>query len=178
MLAVGIVALMVINYFKPSTIVAPKPTGTPALESTSDVAKMGPASIYPDPNRTPGVANPDITQANINDTICNPNWSTKMIRPPESYTGRLKARQIDEWELQGTMSDYEEDHFISLELGGNPTDPRNLWPEPYRPKPGAREKDVVERQLHKQVCEGTLTLDQAQRAITADWYKVYLTVGQ
>ena len=29
------------------------------------------------------------------------------------------------------MSDYQEDHLISLELGGNPTDPRNLWPEPY-----------------------------------------------
>ena len=30
----------------------------------------------------------------------------------------------------GSTSDYQEDHFISLELGGAPRDARNLWPEP------------------------------------------------
>jgi hypothetical protein len=29
------------------------------------------------------------------------------------------------------MACYEEDHLISIEDGGDPTDPRNLWPEPY-----------------------------------------------
>jgi hypothetical protein len=29
------------------------------------------------------------------------------------------------------MDCYEEDHLISLEDGGDPTDPRNLFPEPY-----------------------------------------------
>ena len=28
----------------------------------------------------------------------------------------------------------EEDHLISLEVGGNPFDARNLWPEPYKTK--------------------------------------------
>ena len=28
------------------------------------------------------------------------------------------------------ISDYEEDHLIPLELGGSPTSPLNLWPEP------------------------------------------------
>jgi len=28
-------------------------------------------------------------------------------------------------------SHYEEDHFISLEVGGHPKDPKNLWPEMY-----------------------------------------------
>jgi len=32
---------------------------------------------------------------------------------------------------------YEEDHLISLENGGDPKDPKNLWPEPYNTKVGA-----------------------------------------
>jgi len=68
------------------------------------------------------------------------------------------------------MKDYEEDHFISLELGGSPTDPKNLWPEPH---PSTNEKDLVENYLHSQVCSGKLTLNQAQREITKNWYVVY-----
>jgi hypothetical protein len=139
----------------------------------SALEKTGPVSAYPDPTRTPGVTNPDISQANVDETICNPDWSTKSIRPPSSYTTKLKKKQMQNWGLPGTPADYEEDHFISLELGGNPTDPRNLWPEPYGPKPGAKEKDVVENYLHKQVCAGNLTLQDAQKAIVMDWYEVY-----
>lgn len=132
--------------------------------------------MYPDPVRTPGSINPAVRQANIYQTICNPNWSTKLIRPSESYTAKLKALQIKQWGLPGRVSDYEEDHLISLDLGGNATDARNLWPELYFPKPGAREKDIVERRLHKEVCEGALALSQAQEMIARDWYKVYLGV--
>ena len=153
----------------PITIPAPPPSPAP-----SEVRKAGPPELYPDPELTPGFANPDITQANIADTICNPAWSTRSVRPASSYTTRLKRDQMLQLGLAGALSGYEEDHFISLELGGHPTDPRNLWPEPYSPKPGARQKDVVENYLHKQVCSGALTLKQAQDAIVADWYKIYL----
>jgi hypothetical protein len=54
----------------------------------------------------------------------------------------------------------QEDHLISLELGGNPTDPRNLWPEPY---PRATDVDKIENELHAEVCSGQLTLSQAQQ---------------
>ena len=33
--------------------------------------RIGPADIYPDPVRTPGAANPQVTQGNIGDTICS-----------------------------------------------------------------------------------------------------------
>ncbi len=78
--------------------------------------------------------------------------------------------------LPGTTADYEEDHFISLELGGSPTNPLNLWPEPYGPKPGAKEKDVVENHLHRQVCTAQMTLAEAQKAITTDWYSIYVQI--
>jgi hypothetical protein len=140
-------------------------------------AHVGPPDIYPDAARTPGAVNADITQENIHDTICNPGWSTRSIRPEASYTTRLKGEQIQEYGYPDiSKRDYEEDHFIPLELGGNPTDPKNLWPEPYSTSiadGGAHAKDKVENYLHAEVCSGSLTLDQAQHEITEDWYRVY-----
>jgi hypothetical protein len=137
----------------------------------------GPRDIYPAPVRTPGAANPAITQQNIRENICNPRWSTRSVRPEESYTHRLKIQQIREYGYADTrLRDYEEDHFIPLNLGGNPTDPRNLWPEPYAtsiPDGGVAAKDQVENYLHAEVCSGGLTLEQAQREIVEDWYRVY-----
>ena len=60
----------------------------------------------------------------------------------------------------GAPSDYQEDHLISLELGGDPTDPGNLWPEPY---PRAAEVDRIENELNAKVCSGELSLYEAQR---------------
>ncbi len=147
------------------------------VNSESVQSRVGPPDIYPDPARTPGAINPDITQENIRETICNPRWSTKSIRPEASYTNRLKIEQIGEYGYSDSrLKDYEEDHFILLELGGNPTDPKNLWPEPFEtsiPDGGAHAKDKVENYLHAEVCSGSLTLDQAQREISEDWYRVY-----
>jgi hypothetical protein len=117
------------------------------------------SAILADPVRTPGVLNPDVTQANIRSTICRTGW-TATIRPPTSYTNDLKRRQMRQYGETGSLSDYQEDHLISLELGGNPTDPRNLWPEPY---PRAADVDKIENELNAQVCSGALTLAQAQQ---------------
>jgi len=119
--------------------------------------------VLADPWRTPGVLNPDVTQATIGETICVRGW-TRTIRPPTGYTTALKRRQLREYGLRGPPDDYQEDHLISLELGGHPTDPRNLWPEPY---PRAARVDAVENDLNAQVCAGTLGLAEAQRTESA-----------
>jgi len=116
-------------------------------------------AILADPMRTPGVLNPNVAQANIRSTICRHGW-TATIRPPVSYTNALKRRQMRQYGETGSMSDYQEDHLISLELGGNPTDPRNLWPEPY---PRASDVDQIENELNAEVCSGRLTLAEAQQ---------------
>jgi hypothetical protein len=72
-------------------------------------------------------------------------------------------------------SDYEEDHLISLEIGGSPTSPLNLWPEPYNTPDGARVKDQIENKLNALVCDGSITLATAQHAIATNWYAAYLT---
>jgi hypothetical protein len=170
-----VAALLVVAWIVRTQFQSP---GTKAPASGgSVVSRIGPPDIYPDPVRTPGAINSEITQENIHDTICNPRWSTKSIRPEENYTHRLKVDQIAEYGYADSrVKDYEEDHFIPLELGGNPTDPKNLWPEPYGasiPDGGAHAKDKVENYLHAEVCSGSLTLAQAQREIAADWYRVY-----
>jgi hypothetical protein len=112
-----------------------------------------------DPVRTPGVVNPEVRQETIAGTICKRGW-TRTIRPPTSYTAALKLRQMREYGVGGDPSGYQEDHLISLELGGHPTDPRNLWPEP---QPHAGEVDRIENELNGKVCSGELTLAEAQR---------------
>ncbi len=128
----------------------------------------------PDPKCTPGVLNPNVSQDNIAATVCRSGW-TATIRPPAAYTNRLKRQQIAAYGYKDSaMADYEEDHLISLELGGSPTDPRNLWPEfPHSPNP----KDKVENDLHRAICSHRITLAAAQKAIATDWTTAEHTVG-
>jgi hypothetical protein len=130
------------------------------------------AGDLPDPTLTPGAVNQSVTQDNIKTTICVSGW-TKTIRPPASYTTELKLRQINGDGVyhvdNANPADFEEDHLISLELGGNPTDEKNLWPQHWSHPNGAHEKDVVETQLKRLVCAGKVPLDEAQKAIAVDW---------
>jgi hypothetical protein len=119
-----------------------------------------PVTVLP---RVPGVLDPAVTQATIHSTICVRGW-TATIRPPVDYTNELKLRQMRAYGETGAPSAYQEDHLISLELGGDPTDPGNLWPEPY---PRAAEVDRIENDLNAQVCDGTLTLADAQQKESA-----------
>ena len=111
---------------------------------------------------TPGVVNRAVTQRTIARTICVHGW-TRTVRPPASYTNRLKLIQMRQYHEAGSPSRYEEDHLIPLELGGHPTNPKNLWPEPH---PRADAVDQIETALKRQVCRGMLTLAQARRRIS------------
>lgn len=117
---------------------------------------------------TPGAINPQVTQANIATTVCRKGW-TKTVRPPTSYTSPLKRKQMRQYGDTGPASGFELDHLIPLVLGGSPTDPRNLWPQPRAATQGAAAKDVQEVSLAKAVCNGRMKLADARRKIVADW---------
>ena len=118
---------------------------------------------YADPALTPGALNPAVTQATIDRTICVTGW-TRTVRPSADYTGALKLRQMHDYHAHGPPTGYQEDHLISLELGGAPIDQRNLWPQP---RPWADEVDQVENKLREEVCSGRLPLVEAQRRESA-----------
>jgi len=132
--------------------------------------------VLPNATLTPGSINPAVNQSNIQQTICKANY-TATIRPPASYTTKLKIKQlVSGYAINGDKNpaDYEEDHLISLEIGGNPTDPKNLWAQPYAGT-GARIKDQVENKLHEMVCAGKIPLASAQHLIATNWWSAYQT---
>ena len=122
----------------------------------------------PDQRCTPGATFAKVTQRNIGRTICKSGW-TSTVRPPEDYTSDLKVVQIRQYGYKRRSTHlYEEDHLIPLELGGSPKSVRNLWPEfdnGHLPNP----KDKVENALKDAVCDGTIRLAPAQRAIARNW---------
>jgi len=161
-----------------STVAPSKPTVK--VPTKAGVAPVVPAGVVlPDRARTPGATNAAVTQATIWTTICVTGW-TATIRPPSSYTTTLKRNQLASgYTYKGDLKlgDYEEDHLISLELGGSPTSVLNLWPEPYVAE-GAHVKDKVENKLHTLVCDGAVTLRAAQHAIATDWWTAYVKYVQ
>jgi hypothetical protein len=142
-------------------------------KGTCHVGKASNGQPLPDPNCTPGTTNPAVTQDNLSSTICKSGY-TSSIRPSASITGREKAANAASYSYTGNLGDAEYDHLISLELGGSPNDPKNLWVEPGGPnwKPADKfrnDKDAVENKLNAMICSHQVTLAAAQSAIANDW---------
>jgi hypothetical protein len=179
-LAVGLMGCIVTTPVPVTSTKTPFVLPTPTVHSPTSTIPPGQCRIrgvLPDPNCTPGVTNPDVTQGTTGSTICVSGW-TKTIRPSTQYTDKLKAQQIAQYGYTDTVAaNYEEDHLISLQLGGNPADPRNLWPEPRAGSPNAVNKDRVENFLKAQICNGSMSLADAQRGIATDWTQYLGTVA-
>ncbi len=140
----------------------------PSLAATHHCTSVG---GLPDPSCTPGVV-----RTTDRNNICH--TSTKAYRPPVSYTNALKKQQIGEYGwTDKNMADYEEDHLISLELGGDGKDPRNLWPEPHTGQFNSFEKDKVENWLHKQICSNQMSVADAQKGIATNWKQYVAAAG-
>lgn len=132
-------------------------------------------SGLPNIKLTPGATNPLVTQSNIGSTICVSGW-TATVRPPVTYTNKLKYAQLHSgYNLNGdlNMKDYEEDHIVPLEVGGNPSSALNLFPEPRNIRLGSYVKDQLENRMHQLVCSGQVTLKVAQSVFLTNWEKGY-----
>ena len=151
------------------------------MVATIGLAACGAAAPYTEANGlpniavTPGALNPNVTQSTISKTICVVGW-TATVRPPVTYTNQLKYSQLHSgYNLNGdlNMKDYEEDHQVPLEVGGSPTDPHNLWPEPHNIKYGSFVKDQLENQVHRLICSGSISLKTGQAAFLGNWEVAY-----
>ncbi len=118
----------------------------------------------PDPICSPGV----VLTTDVK-TICTSGY-TKTVRDVSEAT---KKKVFKEYGISYSLhSNYEVDHIISLELGGS-NDIKNLYPESYLINNGAKVKDKLENYLHKQVCNGSMTIQEAQKEISTNWLKYY-----
>lgn len=147
-------------------------SGTPAsgsaLGQRTKTSNCVPANMLPDKACTPGAVFPGVTK----DQICTSGYSSQVRNVPDA----VKNQAYAEYGITShEPGQYEVDHLISLELGGS-NDIANLWPEPAVPTPGFHEKDKVENYLHDQVCNGSMSIQDAQYKIANDWYSVYQTM--
>jgi hypothetical protein len=121
--------------------------------------------ILPDPALTPGVVDQDATM----EKICLSGY-TGTVRNVSSAT---KKKVFEEYGIDPKADNFEIDHLISLELGGS-NDIKNLWPQSYTTMPwNAHVKDRLENKLHRMICDGIITMEDAQKQISTDWIKTY-----
>lgn len=120
----------------------------------------------PDRSCTPGSVFKDATTT----VICVSGY-TKRVR---SVSDKLRRQIYSAYDVAYPQpsGSYELDHLIPLALGGD-NSAANLFPEAASPKPGFREKDVVEVYLYEEVCAGRAALAAAQMQIAEDWSAVY-----
>lgn len=158
----------------------PRPTARFAAGACQAQVVRAPLFVLPDRKCTPGITDPRVTQENLFEApaqakpgvgLCMQGYRTGWLRPNSNYTNAAKAEQMTEYGYSDQASKHEEDHLISLELGGNPTNIANLWPEPgSAPNP----KDELETYLHNRVCyTRNMMLGQAQNLISLSWVSAY-----
>ena len=177
-------ASLIVAILVGTTLIAPQAAPAafaPVLVSAStSVLRTG----LPNHTLTPGATNPAVSQATIHSTICVSGYTTR-IRPPTSYTTPLKRTQLATYGYADrSLTHYEEDHLISLELGGSPRSSANLWPEPHSitlangTQVGSYAKDGFENFLHRQICAGRVRLATAQHEITTNWVSYWIAAGK
>ena len=165
-----------------ATAVSTRPSPTPTIAAAVVPPPASPtppstgcasANGLPDRGCTPGATNSDVTQATISITICVTGYAAQ-IRPAATYMNSLKIDQMRAYGYAAEApGDFEEDHLIALELGGDPRDPKNLWPERLTGGSGALQKDRVENWAHDEICAGRMMLADGQRRMAENWVDLY-----
>ncbi len=152
---------------KSQTVVQSTSTPTYGVQTKTSGCVDG---VLPDPACSPGaVLTTDIP------TVCTVGY-TKTVRDVSVAT---KEEVFAEYGISYSTehSNYEVDHIISLEIGGS-NDISNLYPESYLIPDGARVKDVFENYLHRQVCSGAMTIQEAQKEISTNWLQYATAAGE
>lgn len=127
-------------------------------------------AYLPDPVLSPGVALAGVTA----DEVCRPGYA----RGARHVTEATKREVFERYGVpEPARGNYEVDHLISLELGGS-NHISNLYCEPWDcvvngRQMGARTKDKAENATKRAVCEGRISLKEAQRIMATDWTVAY-----
>lgn len=119
-----------------------------------------------------------VTQQSVGETICRPGYADT-VAPP---FGELMAHKDRMLAARGIDSDsgvaFALDRRVPIVLGGSPDAPSNLDLLPWAGQRGERRKARAAVMLKRCVCEGKLSLAEAQAAIVGNWSVVYSGFSQ
>jgi hypothetical protein len=125
-----------------------------------------------------GMLDERVTQQSIGETICRPGY-TDAVAPPFDEWLAKKDQMLAE---RGIDTDdgvaFALDRRVPLVLGGSPDAPANLGLLPWAGRDGERRKARAAVMLKRCVCEGKLSLAEAQAAIVGNWPAIYSGFGQ
>jgi uncharacterized protein YgiM (DUF1202 family) len=153
----------------------------------SNAQHVGPASLYPNPNMTPGLAATlsvdDLTKT-YTDNCPDSKPSCTYSQDHRDVPASVHKKVYDEYNVppdQRNIKDGEVDHFYPLCAGGS-NDISNLWYQPavgeWNGKDfGYHTKDKLEAYICVQIKAGKLTPNEAFDRITKDWVQFYLDEG-
>jgi hypothetical protein len=137
--------------------------------------------LMPDRRLTPGAVFADATV----EQICAPGYANVLNGGERNVPASVKKEVFNEYfgAVPGHPGDYEIDHLIPLELGGD-NSLRNLWPQSYSTKPwNSRVKDRLEDRMAALVREclktkghraATELLRQLQEEMASNWTNAYV----
>jgi hypothetical protein len=150
----------------------------PETEGTSYYTVNGVLAVvyYPNKKLTPGYVDKDVTQANLNETICKVGKSTS---PKELSVEKeeLIFDKVYDMPLED-IENYDFDNLIPLDLGGYSC-VSNTWPmkqcddDEGKTCFGYISKQKVEAELHQKVCASEMSLWMAQEIMKTDWFAYY-----
>jgi hypothetical protein len=143
-------------------------------------------AALPDQKKTTGANDPDAVSTITDEKLCSKGFTTKSVRNVseelkaqvyasygmKDHVGACHCPAVHEKTKKAFDEGCEVDHLVSLEIGGT-NDIKNLWVQPYCGPWNAHIKDTLENELHKLVCAGTITGDQARKEISIDWVASY-----
>jgi len=119
-----------------------------------------------------------VTQQSIGETICRPGYASAVAPPFDELMAR-KDRMLAERGIDADdAADFALDRRVPVVLGGSPDAPSNLGLLPWAGRQGERRKARAAVMLKRCVCEGKLSLAEAQAAIVGDWSVVYSGFSQ
>ncbi|OAJ54693.1 hypothetical protein A6V36_20905 [Paraburkholderia ginsengiterrae] len=119
-----------------------------------------------------------VTQQSVAETICRPGYADT-VAPPFDELMAHKDRMLAE---RGINADngaaFALDRRVPIVLGGSPDAASNLDLLPWAGPQGERRKARAAVMLKRCVCEGKLSLAEAQAAIVGNWSVVYSGFSQ
>ncbi|CAB3653100.1 hypothetical protein SCB29_02100 [Paraburkholderia sp. SIMBA_055] len=119
-----------------------------------------------------------VTQQSIRETICRPGYASA-VSPPFDELMAHKDRMLAERGIDADDgAEFALDRRVPVVLGGSPDAPSNLGLLPWAGRQGERRKARAAVMLKRCVCEGKLSLAEAQAAIVGDWSVVYSGFSQ